>query len=91
MIQKIFDKKKLIALIVRPNKIKKKGPNFVTPDNFTQQLGVINYPKDHYIVPHTHRVFLREVKRTSEVLLINKGVLRTDFYNNKKNIYLVKF
>ena len=90
MIQKIFDKKKLIALIVRPSKIKKKGPNFVTPDNFTQQLGVINYPKNHYITPHTHRVFLRQVKRTSEVLLINKGVLRTDFYNKKKKYLFSK-
>ena len=84
MIEKIFDKKKVIALIVKSRKIKKKGPNFVTPNNFTQQLGIINYPTGHYITPHTHKKYLRKVTHTSEVLIINKGILRTDFYNNKK-------
>ena len=55
MIQKIFDKKKLIALIIKSGKINKKGPNFVTQNNFTQQLGIINYPKNHFIKPHTHK------------------------------------
>ena len=62
--------------------------SFVTPVNFNQQLGVINYPKNHFITPHTHKKYLRKVKRTSEVLLIQKGVLRTDFYNkNKKYLF----
>ena len=90
MIEKVFNKKKLIALIVKPKKIKKKGANFVTPDDFTQQLGVINYPKNHFIEPHTHKKFLRKVKRTSEVLIIQKGILRTDFYNNKKQYLFSK-
>ena len=71
-------------------KIKKKGPNFVTPDNFTQQLGVINYPKGHFITPHTHKKYIRKVTHTSEVLLILKGILRTDFYNNKKKYMFSK-
>jgi hypothetical protein len=90
MIQKIFDKKKLIALIINPKKIKRKGANFLTPNNFTQQLGVINYPKNHFIAPHTHKKYLRKVTRTSEVLIIEKGVLRTDFYNNKKKYIFSK-
>ena len=83
MIEKILIKKKLIALIIRPRKIKKKGPNFVTPNNFTQQLGVINYPKNHFIPAHTHKKYLRKVSRTSEVLIIQKGILRTDFCSEK--------
>ena len=90
MIQKIFDKKKLIALIIKPKKIKKKGPNFLTPNNFTQQLGVINYPKNHFIPAHTHKKYLRKVSRTSEVLIIDKGTLRTDFYNDKKKYMFSK-
>ena len=90
MIQKIFDKKKLIALIIKPKNIKKKGPNFITPNNFTQQLGVINYPTNHFIPAHTHKKYLRKVSRTSEVLIINKGILRTDFYNNKKKYMFSK-
>jgi len=84
MIKKIFDKKKLIAIIIKPNKISKKGANFLTPNNFTQQLGIINYSKNHFIEPHKHIKYLRKVYRTSEVLLINKGILRVDFYNKKK-------
>jgi len=90
MIEKIFDKKILIALIVKPKKIKKKGANFVTPNIFTQQLGVINYPKNHFITPHTHKKYTRKIQRTSEVLLIQKGILRTDFYNNKKKYIFSK-
>ena len=67
MIEKVFDKKKLIALIVKATKIKKKGANFVTPNNFAQQLGIINYPKNHFITPHTHKKYLRKIERTSEV------------------------
>jgi len=90
MIQKIFDKKKLIALIVKAGQVKKKGPNFVTPNNFTQQLGVLNYPKNHFIKPHTHKKYLRKVYHTSEVLIIQKGILRTDFYNSKKKYIFSK-
>ena len=90
MIQKIFDKKKLIALIIKAGKINKKGPNFVTPNNFTQQLGVINYSKNHFIKPHTHKKYLRKVQHTSEVLIIQKGILRTDFYNSKKKYIFSK-
>ena len=90
MLEKVFDKKKLIALIVKAKKLTKKGPNFVTPVNFTQQLGVINYPRGHFIAPHTHKRYVRKVTRTSEVLIIQKGILRTDFYNDKKKYIFSK-
>ena len=90
MIQKILHKKKLIALIVKSKKIKKIGPHFVTPTNFTQQLGVINYPKNHFITPHSHKKHLRKIKNTSEILIIQKGILRVDFYNDKKKYIFSK-
>ena len=34
--------------------------------------------------------YLRKVTHTSEVLLIQKGILRTDFYNNKKKYMFSK-
>ena len=85
MIERIFDKKKIIALIIKSRKIKKKGPNFVTPNNFTQQLGIINYPTGHYITPHTHKKYLRKVTHTSEVLIINKGIL-SSLISNKREL-----
>ena len=90
MIQKIFDKKKLIALIVKAGKINKKGANFVTPVNIFFMFCIIFYPKNHFIKPHTHKKFLRKVHHTSEVLIIQKGILRTDFYNSKKKYIFSK-
>jgi len=87
MIQRVLYKKKIVALIIKPNKITKKGPNFLTPTSFTQQLGVINYPKNHNITPHTHKKFMRKVYRTSEVLFVQKGVLRVDFYGDKMKYF----
>ena len=87
MIQRVLLKKKIVALIIKPSKITKKGPNFLTPTAFTQQLGVINYPKNHIITPHTHKKFLRKIYHTSEVLFIQKGVLRVDFYDDKMKYF----
>jgi hypothetical protein len=44
---------------------------------------VINYTKNHIISAHGHIPYIRKVKSTSEILIINKGELRVDFYNNK--------
>ena len=88
MIKKILHKKKILALIILPNKFKKKGVFFTSPNNFTKQVGIINYPKNHLIKPHTHKKYLRKIYRTSEVLFIQKGQLRVDFYkNNKKYLF----
>jgi len=90
MIKKIFYKKKILALIITPSKFKKRGVHFTSPNNFTKQVGIINYPKNHLIKPHTHKKYLRKIYRTSEVLFIKKGELRVDFYNNKKKYLFSK-
>jgi len=87
MITKIIYKKKLLGLIVNLNKKVSIGTSFFSPDNFTQQVGVINYKKNYFIKPHSHNSYLRKIYRTSEVLLITKGVLRVDFYDKKKYIF----
>ena len=55
MIEKIFHKKKLLALIVRGNYRKKKGITFFTPNESTQQFGYIKHKKNHKIKPHLHK------------------------------------
>ncbi len=88
MIDKILYKKKIIAIIINTDKFKKKGVNFTSPNNFTKQVGIINFKKNHFIKPHTHKKFLRKIYRTSEVLFVKKGLLRVDFYtNNKKYLF----
>ena len=88
MIEKIIYKKRLLALIVRGKYRNKKGVNFFTPNNSTQQFGYIKHKKKYIIKPHLHKKRLTKIYHTSEVILLLKGVLRVDFYNKfKKYIY----
>jgi hypothetical protein len=87
MIKKIVYKKKILGLIVNLNKKINIGTRFFSPNSFTQQVGVINYKKKHFIKPHSHNSYLRKIYKTSEVLLIKKGILRVDFYDKKKYIF----
>ena len=84
MIKRIRYKNKLLAIIVKTNKINKKGVNFISPQNFTQQVGFINLPSKHQIRPHTHQRFKRIINKTSEVLFVKSGIIRVDFYANYK-------
>ena len=51
----------------------------------------MKHKKKHIIKPHLHQKRLTKILSTTEVILIMKGVLRVDFYNQKKNIFTVKF
>ena len=55
MIEKIYHKKKLFALIVRSKFRKKTGINFFTEDSSNQQVGYMNHGKGHIIKPHRHK------------------------------------
>ena len=87
MIEKILHKKKLYALIVRKQFRKKSGINFFTSKEATQQFGFMKHKKNHIIKPHKHNKRLTRILRTTEVILLLKGTLRVDFYNDK-NKYL---
>ncbi len=84
MVQKIERGNDLYAIIVRSN-YSKSGVNFFTPDDFSQQLGYMQHPAGHVIEPHVHNEVSRSVYLTQEVLIIRKGRLRVDFYNDSKN------
>ena len=90
MIEKIFHKKKIFALIVRRKFRKKNGINFFTSKESTQQFGYMKHKKNYLIMPHKHNKRLTKILITTEVIILFKGILRVDFYDNKKNIYLAK-
>jgi len=91
MIEKIKYKKKLFALIVRGKYRGKKGISFFTDNKAIQQFGYMNHKTNHIIKPHLHKKQTRKLLHSSEVILILKGVLRVDFYNNKKIYLFSKF
>lgn len=73
----------IVYAIIIPGKYSKKGINFFTPPEFSQQLGYINYKKDHEIIPHYHKKVSRIINQTNEVLFIKKGRIRIDFFSGK--------
>ena len=80
MIEQIHCKGQMLAFIIRAN-FRAEGIQFFTPDEFSQQLGYMNWPAGHEIPPHVHNPVAREVQYTKEVLLIKSGRVRVDFYS----------
>ena len=87
LVEEIKHDNRQLALIVS-SKFSKPGVNFFTPDNFSQQLAYMNHPAGKVIQPHIHNPVRREVLYTQEVLLIKKGKLRVDFYNDNQEYLL---
>ncbi len=83
MIEQINHKGKLLGIIIRAN-YHKDGISFFTPDEFSQQLGYMNRPKDYVIPPHVHNLVERKVDLTQEVLIVRSGKMRVDFYDDNR-------
>ena len=84
MIEKIVHGGKLLSIIIRKN-FEKDGIEFFTPDDFSQQLAYMKRPENYIIPPHVHNVVPRNVDLTQEVLVVKKGKIRVDFYDDNKN------
>jgi hypothetical protein len=82
VIENIHHGRNLIALIVRSSYMKP-GVTFFTPSNFSQQLALMCHPSGALIKPHRHNPMRRDVYYTQEVLIIRKGSLRVDFYDDE--------
>lgn len=83
-VKKIEYNGKILAIIIK-NDYTKDGIEFFTPNDFSQQLAYMKHPKGKRIDAHTHNVVPREVSYTKEVLIIRKGKLRIDFYEDDKS------
>lgn len=81
MIEEIYQKQELIALIIRAN-YKKEGIHFFTNQDSFQQLGYMNRDEGYRIEPHIHLSSNRVVNKTQEVLFIKSGKVQIEFYDN---------
>lgn len=84
MIERILHNEELLAVIIRRD-FCKPGVHFFTPDDFSQQLAYMNHPAGKVIDPHVHNPVPREVHFTQEVLLLKRGRLRVDFFDQSQN------
>jgi mannose-6-phosphate isomerase-like protein (cupin superfamily) len=84
MIETIKQGELMLAIILRRD-FRREGIEFLTPNNFSQQLGYMKRPQGYVIAPHVHCPVKREVHYTKEVLFIKSGRLRVDFYDEQKS------
>ena len=90
MIEKVSHKKKLFALIVRKKFRKKSGINFFTSKESTQQFGYMKHDSGYLIKPHKHKKRATKIFYTTEVIILFKGALRVDFYDQKQKYLFSK-
>jgi mannose-6-phosphate isomerase-like protein (cupin superfamily) len=84
MIEEVVAEGQLLAIIVRGS-FKVPGVHFFTPGDFSQQLAYMSHPKGKQIRPHVHNPVDRKISLTQEVLIIKKGLLRVDFFDDGRN------
>lgn len=77
----IKKKSKLLAMIIR-NNYTCEGVDFITPNEYSQQVAYMHHPTGKVIDAHVHNLVHRNVVMTQEVLFIKKGRLRVDFYDD---------
>ena len=83
-LERIFNGDQFLGLIIRKD-YHESGIQFLTDDQSPQQLGYMNRAKDYVIAPHVHNVVPRTVELTQEVLIIQRGKVRVDYYDDNKN------
>jgi len=80
MIEKISHDGSVIAIIIGKDH-RRAGIDFLTPNDFSLQLGHMTRPVGYRVVPHVHNPVERHTIGTQEVLFIKNGRIRIDFYS----------
>jgi len=73
--------------IIMSHDFNQPGVNFMTPHYLSQQVAFIQHEAGKLIDPHVHNPVAREVLYTQEVLIIIKGALRVDFYDDSQAFF----
>ena len=77
----------ILAGVVRES-FESPSVSFVTPDEFGLQVAVMNREKGYEIASHFHNPVPRALEGTQEVLMISRGKLRADLFDDD-NSYVV--
>lgn len=81
-LEKIKEGDKIFAIVVRKG-FSTPGVNFFTPDEFSQQLGVLIHQEGKVVNRHKHKLVKREIFRTQEVLFLLEGKMKVDLFSDK--------
>lgn len=83
-IETFIHKGEALAIIIYAS-FQEQGIRFVTPKEFPQQLGFLSYTAGSGIQAHIHRNISRTISTTQEILIMRKGKLKVNFYDNDQN------
>jgi len=83
MIESIKYANEDIAIIIKKG-YKPESLEFLTPENYNQQLGIMKCIKDKIIQSHIHKPIKREVIGTSEAIFVCSGKVEVNLFNNNK-------
>jgi hypothetical protein len=72
-----------LAYIVKAN-WKPVSSEFITPDSFSLQMGMIVYGRGQAIAAHVHLPITREVQGTTEVVTVRSGACEIDIYDKDR-------
>jgi mannose-6-phosphate isomerase-like protein (cupin superfamily) len=81
LIENILQGTTELAVIIRASYVRE-GITFLTPNEYSQQLGYMNRRAGHRIPAHIHNAVPRSVTYTREVLFVKSGRLRVDLYGD---------
>lgn len=92
MVERIIHDDVLLAIILRATDTfhENEGIEFYTHSAFSQQLGLMRRKKNHVITPHLHKPVPRTIDFTKEVLFIRYGLVKVDFYSERKEMIATK-
>ena len=82
MIKLIQQNNETYAKIIRAN-YQTQDTEFFTDDSSEVQFGVITFPKDHKTGAHCHNASSKKATQLDEILIVQNGSMRVDFYNTK--------
>jgi hypothetical protein len=80
MIENITSNDIVIAVIIYKN-YQTEGIKFISPMDYSLQLGYMKRPTGYKVTPHSHNPVQRHTIGTQEVLFIKSGVIRVDFFS----------
>ncbi len=83
-IETVENGQKLLSIILR-NDYNNPGVKFFTPQDFSQQMAFMNRKRGEVIQAHVHNAVKREIFQTQETLVIRKGKMKINFYDDNKN------
>lgn len=82
MTEKIVDDQGVVLCHIIRGEYSPQKTEFYTPNEYSQQMGIIKYPEGGNIKPHFHNKVARNVFFTQEVLVIRKGKVKVNLFSS---------